>query len=788
MQPTSNPPSARTIDYATDPQVKQLVERCIRDSRKNTAALDRYRQDMQNLLMHRGGPDNQWTVWNSATNRYERRPYDDSDEGLPAWIPRATSNVFANKVDGIIAILNQAAPAQAWEGTTNDDEDKAAAEVVGDCMPALLEEIGYAKLRQRIHQLIALTDKVAVTYYFDNDEKYGLAGVDLLRCPACGLETTPMAVEDAGDACPACGQQDGMETALGADGAPQQTQYPIGKLCAHLHSSFEFSLPSSAVTADEDEAPWILTHHRMPTEDILRLWGKEHAAFIKQEGHGTSRSQEQRHYADQMRRLSSPFAGATGARSGADQDAGPVVYRLQHDPITDGEFDLPEGLYAVMLGEKILEAGPLPVKDDKGRPRKSILLRTFAPSPGTPFGKPPADDLVPLQQQRNLIETLLLLILMHDAAPTTYVPMSVTLEDEPTGRPGQFVRYRSMVPGERPTTERGTNPPEGLYRFLEMVDQKFDQLSNLNSVLQGARPEGDPTLGEIEILQERGQAAFKTPLDGLATFEERQARLLLWIARQSLWTPRFRRIEGSDGGWKVDQFLASDLMGNVDVRVDPASAWPRSPLATQMRLGKAMEMGVLIPAQDPEVGAEVLEQLGLAEFKPSLDIDRKQIARELDKWRAARTPDEIAPPKPFDNLPLHLHLKQNFMKTEDAELLAQANQPVYMAMLNHVQLLQMTVMQQQAAQAMAAGGGAPAPEPTRAQGGDDGAVREAVESGVLQPKGAQADPMQELVSSGMLQPAADAAAAQQAQAPSIDDLVAQRVMTPVPPQGQAGPM
>ena len=158
------------------------------------------------------------------------------------------------------------------------------------------------------------------------------------------------------------------------------------------------------------------------------------------------------------------------------------------------------------------------VKDDEGRYVKSILIRTFAQAPGSPFNKPPADDMVPLQYWRNLMESLVALSLLHEAAPRTFIPASVTLEDDITGMPGQQIRFRAHVPGERPFTEPGIGANQSLFHYLELIDQKFEELSGMNAVLMGNRPQGDPTLGEVQILQERGMSAFKTPLDNLVEF------------------------------------------------------------------------------------------------------------------------------------------------------------------------------------------------------------------------------------------------------------------------------
>ncbi len=775
-----------------------LFETCLNDAKKNTARLDRDRQDWQNILMWRGGAVNQWAIWDRGTNSYIERPTEGAG-GLPDWIHRAASNVFAQCIDGVNALLNQSAPAFQWAPATDDDEDRASAEVAETASPVLLDEIHWDELRARIHALVTLIDKVAIVVYYDNDAKYGMAPIAAMRCtnPECDAEA--VAEIDATDgACAACGAD--VTEAYDPMGMPVTTDYPIGRICAELIPSFEFTLPSSARVADARLVPWVLTHSRMAIEDAMRLWGDVQGAkdaivgSSKQPGQGGVH----RVYGDALPKLSSPRAAnakaglAGSANAGGD---GPIVYRLYHDP-TD---ELPDGLLMVKIGDVTVEQGPLPFKDDDGRPFKNLILRTYAPAPGSAYGKPPADDLVPLQQLRNTVETLITCILMRTASPTTWLPLSVTLEDQPTGIPGEHVRYRSIIPGEKPTTEAGHNPPEGLYKFLEMIDAKFQEISKLNSVLLGARPSGDPTLGEVEILQERGMASFKSPLDALISFDKQVLRQTLSIARQSAWSPRFRKVRGENGQWETKQFVGADLTGKVDITCEPSSAWPKSPIMQSMRLDKALERGVLPPpATDPELQAKILGLYNLADLKPSMDVDRKQIARILDRWKAAQTPLEIEPPNPMvDNLPMHLYLKTLFLKGEDVEQppdpedpgdmggIKFSNPPVYQAMLGHVMQIQQAMAMQQM-QAAAAQAGPPPPgkpdDRSPAEKGDGSALNDAIDSGVLQPQGAQGDPLQDALNAGVLQPVGAGGPMGQPQAgASIDDVQAMRMSRPLPP-------
>jgi hypothetical protein len=266
----------RQVDYSRDGAAARLMEKCVTDASNNTARQERDRQDWLNLLFDRGGPDNQYVIWDAGTNRWVTRGTDPKKGGLPEWMPRPVTNLFANKLDGIVSLLNQSDPAQLWKPNSEDDDDLATADVCTDAIPVLLDEIDYDQLKTDINRQIALTDKIAIILYYDNDEKYGTADVRALQCLACAED--PSAEEslflpqdlpdDEPDTCPNCGGP--LEDAIDPrTKQPIGVAYPIGRMCASFHPSFEFSLPRSARSHRADKNPWILFHARAAWEDAL---------------------------------------------------------------------------------------------------------------------------------------------------------------------------------------------------------------------------------------------------------------------------------------------------------------------------------------------------------------------------------------------------------------------------------------------------------------------------------------------------------------------------------------
>lgn len=765
-------PDGSVID---EQAARELFDARLAEVRADTSRLSRDKQDWKNLLFYRGGADNQWIAWDG--NRWMTKPT--SGEGaIPDWVPRAATNQYAKKIDGIAALLDQSQPAQEWGPSTDDDEDRATAEVIEDALPVLRQESGYDDLRPIINKSVALTDKIGVVISYDDDPRHGTEVMQGWRCadPACPQPReywSPREVDDAGGACPACGG-DQVEPAIDAQARPIGPVFPKGRITAELVSSFELSLPPGSRHTNTERLPYVIAHTRYTRDDARRIWGDEAVSRVSSSSRQAA-GDTGRQYADAQANLAGPSSSSGQRLSGAGRDDSILVYRFWHDPVTSERYQFPEGLYLVLAEGTVLEAGPLPLQDQDGRPLKPIAIRTFAPVPGTAYGKPPADDLAQLQTQLNLTETLAFMILMHNAAPQTWLPDTVSVLNEIANVPGAINRYKSHQPGDKPVTVPGQGFPPALQWWMERLDAKFEEISGLNAVLGGQRPQGDPTLGEVEMLREQGLGSFKSPIDELVAFEVQVSRLLLMTARQSAWAPRFRKVRGENGEWEISQFTNADLRGKVDVTVDPASAWPKSMLIQQMRIEKAMQMGLLQP--DPELQVKLLSKLDLADLKPSLDIDRKQIARELDRWKAAVSPMEIAPPNlSAINVQMHLFYKQQFLKTEGAEAIATQNPPVYQAMQAHLQQLQMAMAPPPQAPAAGPQGTGPAP---------GGGLDAAIAAGVLKPAGSgapaeQGGGLDAALASGVLQPAGAAQQAQGPTGPSVDQLLEQGVLTPAP--------
>jgi hypothetical protein len=218
--------------------------------------------------------------------------------------------------------------------------------------------------------------------------------------------------------------------------------------------------------------------------------------------------------------------------------------------------------------------------------------------------------------------------------------------------PGKDIGYRSMVPGDKPHVEPGVGFPESLKWFLEFIIQTFDTISKLNAVLMGAaaagRPDarrgGDPAGARLRRVPGAARAARRLREAAVAEAAVDRAAVRVGAA-----LPADARRERRLG---AEAFTGADLEGHVTLDIELASAWPKSPMLTNLRVCEGARARILNP-QDPEVQEEYLRLNDLQSFKQSTDVDTEQIARQLEIWRQATDPQQIEPPQAWWRLDMH---------------------------------------------------------------------------------------------------------------------------------------
>lgn len=288
--------------------------------------------------------------------------------------------------------------------------------------------------------------------------------------------------------------------------------------------------------------------------------------------------------------------------------------------------------------------------------------------------------------------------------------------DEPGG-----ITYYNPIGGQKPEWEKApdSNIMAQLMNVLDRV------LTDMRSCAADAEVHvaSNVSAGAIQFVQQQAANRWLQYIDGLARWDSEVAAHCLMLAQEHYTEERVLKIKGRYG-WEPDgAFRGADILGQIDVRVNPSSVETQSRSAIQQQLGwiQANFPGFL----RPEVAIElVLTGTNTEAVIESFEFDKARANMVIQKIRDGSVmsmppqsipvpgpPDPLtgAPseqeaavpgwmPRPFDNVDIQLWVIETWMKSDDYNRLPPEMQAVAMLVYQGMKSLQ----DQQAARAAAA--------------------------------------------------------------------------------------
>lgn len=553
---------------------------------------------------------------------------------LPSWFPKNQTNKYAVACDGMKAVLEQARPSIIYSPGTNEEADIAAVSACQSISSVIETEVDQERLRSEAAALIALTGNAFVTDGYDMSPMHGEKTVQSLACLQCGHVAQPHEMDRR---CPKCGGMQLMPAMK--DGEPVIERYPIGRMDSEVDAPFGILFDMQAQHLDA--SPMIVKAKTYPISDLKAMF-PDYAEAIgdgKDAGKTGLFYQQALSYAVGTMGLSgSPSAGAAGGSNRG------TLYRLMKKPCKE----LPYGGEALVIDETVVWKGEASTKDDKGVPYYPITHFGFKKVPGRVFYKTPADDLVSKQVQRNKIESLLQLGAERVSNPTWLLPTGIGIENI-TGEPGEKLSYNGHL-NIKPERIQGSDMPNSLYRWLEIIDGDFSDLAATYDVMLGKHPQGVDTLGGMQLLRDRGLARFQDALNSWGRGWVRVSRNRLMIWKQRVKDDRTLTVLGDNGKWEMQKFNAATIAGSIDVKAEEGSTQPKSKAYTQMMASQLMGAG-LVDVTDPLTRYKLLTTFDATDLGQGLDMDVKDAIKERETFLENGM---VRPREVIDNHEVHL--------------------------------------------------------------------------------------------------------------------------------------
>lgn len=593
-----------------------------------TAQLSRASFDVshyRNILFYLGLS---WLKFDAA--RYNWQPI-----ALPNWFPKTSTNKFATCIDGMKSVLEQARPTIIYSPGSSDEEDIAAVAACESISSVIESEVDQERLRSEVSALVALTGNAFVTDGYDMGPMGGEKTVQSLMCLQCGNIAQPHEMEGQ---CPKCGGRQLMP-AVDKAGQPIEERYPIGRMESECDAPFGILFDMQAKYLENSE--FLIKAKTYPIDQLKAMFPD----FADSMGPGQPVGKTGLFYEQSLAyAVGTMGLGSSTFSSGAGQGQRGTLYKLNRAPCKE----LPYGGEALIVDETVVWRGECSTKDDKGTPYYPITHFGFKKVPGRIFYKTPADDLISKQVQRNKIESLLQLGAERVSNPTWLLPSGIGIENI-TGEPGEKLVFNAHL-GLKPERIQGSDMPNSLYRWLQIIDEDFSDLAATYDVMLGKHPQGVDTLGGMQLLRDRGLARFQDALNswGRGWVRVNRNRLMIW--KQRVKDDRTLAVLGDNGKWEMQKFNAATIAGSIDVHAEEGSTQPKSKAYTQMMASQLMQAG-LIDTSDPLTRYELLSTFDATNLGQGLDGDVKDAIKERESFLEHGM---VRPREVIDNHEVHL--------------------------------------------------------------------------------------------------------------------------------------
>ena len=568
--------------------------------------------------------------------RFDHARYNWGPINLPSWFPKNQTNKYAVACDGMKAVLEQARPTIVYAPGSSDEADIAAVDACQAISSVIDSEVDQERLRSEASALIALTGNAFVTDGYDMSPMNGEKTVQSVMCLTCQMVAQPHELENQ---CPKCG---GNQLAPAVDvktGKPINEQYPIGKMDSEVDAPFAILFDMQAQHLDN--SPFIIKARTYPMDELKAMFPD----FADSMGEGQTVGKTGLFYQQALSYAvgSMGISGSPSTGGGTQGNRG-TLYRLIRKP----SKDLPYGGEALVVNETVMWKGETSTKDDKGTPYYPITHFGFKKIPGRVFYKTPAEDLISKQIQRNKIEALLQLGAERVSNPTWLLPSGIGIENI-TGEPGEKLVYNAHI-GHKPERIQGSDMPNSLYRWLQIIDEDFSDLAATYDVMLGKNPQGVDTLGGMQLLRDRGLARFQDALNSWGRGWVRVSRNRLMIWKQRVKDDRTLTVLGDNGKWEMKKFNAATIAGAIDVKAEEGSTQPKSKAYSQMMASQLLGAG-LIDQSDPLTRYHLLTVFDAADLGKGLDMDVKDAIKERETFLETGM---VRPREIVDNHEVHL--------------------------------------------------------------------------------------------------------------------------------------
>lgn len=626
-------------------------------------------------------------LWNAYENvlfylRYQWITRDNTirdfrSQNMKPTTPRPVVNIFKAKMKKVIALIAAVEPALITAPGTDTEIDRLTADSAVDVIKYLEKVVRLDRLRLRLATAVGLTNNAFTVVGYDsvggkNEKVPKWECENGHACSADEAQSNALLCQDK-----ACVEKD-------VPLSPSTTQFDEiseGIVTAAVATVFESWLDWTI--QDQEDLPAFMWRRMRPLE-----WIYERAPQLRGKvPEETSPADLGLMFLQNIVRLAPSLRGQF------------VGGRFTNSAVVDDLYvkpckEFPKGLWARTLADgQIIDAKPLPFHDgtsiERGAPIIPVQHFGFDEVPGTMLCVGPADDMKPLQRERNRMLASIAMYCARSGNSYMYLPQGIDIE-KLTGVEGQVLRgMTTATGGGEPKRVEAAQMSAAYTQRIEQIDYEFDQIISIREFGDEApRIDSGYAMQQLEERKlQNHNPLFKKFEQGYAGF----ARHLFFVFRNFAPEKIYYRIKGEEARWTVRCIREADLRGGVDIDMEPGSAQPRTPLQKRAMYEQAVAMKIVDPLNDPKAKLAYARLYGVRELMATFDSDMRKIAREHDavkRWAAEHFDMTTGEPLPgdtkpeeswpvfvnpnVDNSPLHWAEHRVWMQSEEYEALPES--------------------------------------------------------------------------------------------------------------------
>lgn len=620
------------------------------------------REWFRNILYYLG---RQWIIYDVTNRRW--RP-----KTLPIWFPQPYTNKFAEKANDIIASYVQGRIPISYSPASADPSAIATAEIAEDFRESFYAETEIEDKENGLAGWVALTGNAFIHSYYDYSPEYGTKFVQNQECQQCATVSSPADITENQMSCPAC-QSTNFSPAFDEEGSPSGDEMPKGRLRADVVSPFEVRIDPTI-----EEFPLQRRFTRVRTYDVefaRGYWGGRNGPDGKPIDAKTIVADKEvsigQFYLDALSYMTASFGAGGGfiAGGGASFKLPRISAYEYYEMPSD---DYPEGIHAVRLGhsaELVVVCEPLDSSYGAGeyQGQKFLPLVHFGADkvPGRLWRKTRMDDLIPLQNFRNLVEAALKLTAQRTGNPLWLNPKGSGVVNM-TGEPGQWVDYNPISVGGTTIAKPERVPADlsnvqGFTVLMSKIDDSMERVAGTFFLQGGDAPPGVTAASALAFLGEKAQQAISPLKREWAKAWKRWEMQELELSRAHWDDDRIMAIAGANKQWEMKKFMAADLQGAVTLSIDYNGLFKKSQASKRADIQLLIQLGVITPT-NPEEQWNILQEFGETKLLGSLDLDIREATIEFQEFADYGFPPQLVPL--VQNSPAHILQHTKDAKTD----------------------------------------------------------------------------------------------------------------------------